>query len=85
MKHETTFHYGEICPMPNEKKLDERSRVPFLLVLELEDINKLLTGTAFVVRTKNPGYETFAVCKEGNRIKIFKVIDEITVGEDYAE
>jgi len=57
-------------------KLIEKKDV-LLLEIPLEELNKLLNGTALIVGSRDPRFEKFAVCKEEENIKIFKVTNEI--------
>ena len=74
--------------MPQEKKTEEKKKPVFaegkigisasghadIMKFDVDTLNKLTSGSCMISSTEQS--EKIAVCKEGNTIKIFKIVEE---------
>ena len=62
--------------MSKKKESSEDLKGEFTVRFEMEKIETLESGSCFVHHADSPSPDSYAICKEGKTVKIFKVIKE---------
>jgi len=62
--------------MSKKKESSEDLKGEFTVRFEMDEIETLASGSCFIHHSDSPSPDSYAICKEGKTVKIFKVIKE---------
>jgi len=62
--------------MSKKKEGTEDLGAGFTVRIDMEKLETLTSGSCFIHQADTPSPESYAVCKEGKTVKIFKIVKE---------